>query len=88
MTVNTRSLRILNVSGCKVITDEHLKSVVASNKFLHTIDLSRCHHLTSESLHTIASNCKQLLRCVDLLLKHCHCAFLVKPTLNHGFVPD
>ena len=62
MTVNTQSLRILNVSGCKVITDEELRVVVAHNKFLHTVDLSRCHHLTSASLHTIAASCKQLQR--------------------------
>ena len=62
MTVNTESLRVLNVSGCKVITDEELKAIVARNKLLHTVDLSRCHHLTSASLQTVASNCKKLLR--------------------------
>ena len=64
MTMNTQSLRILNVSGCKVITDEQLRAVVAANKFLHTVDLSRCHHLTSASLHTIAASCKKLQRYV------------------------
>ena len=68
MTVNTKSLRVLNVSSCKVITDEQLKAVVDRNKFLHTIDLSRCHHLTSASLHTIAANCKQLQRYVCRLI--------------------
>ena len=71
MTVNTQSLRILNVSSCKVITDEQLRAVIARNKFLHTIDLSHCHHLTSASLHMIAADCKKLLRFVDLSMCLC-----------------
>ncbi len=62
MTSNMESLRVLNVSGCKVLTDDIVRPVLAANRLLHTVDLSECHHLTSAMLQALALNCKRLER--------------------------
>ena len=62
MTLHSGSLRILNLTGCKIITDELLKPMILSNKLLHTVDLSECHHLTAGCLQPITMQCKQLQR--------------------------
>ncbi len=63
-------LRTLNLSGCKVLTDDLLKPVLSANaRFLRTVDLSECHHLTAGCLQVASVQCKQLQR---LILSDCH----------------
>ena len=62
MTSDCHSLRVLDLSGSKVVTDELLKPIFAANRFLHTVDLSECHHLTAGCLQVLTVQCKQLER--------------------------
>ena len=49
------SLRMLNLSGLKFLTDDLLRPVLLDNPNLTSLDLSECHHLTSGILHTLSS---------------------------------
>jgi len=63
------SLRVLNLSGLKFLTDDLLRPVLLGNPHLTSLDLSECHHLTSGILHTLSSRSYQLDR---LILRDCH----------------
>lgn len=69
LTDSGSNLRRLVLSGCKFITDDVLRPVLARHNRLITLDLSECHHVTAASLQTLAVSCKQLKR---LILKDCH----------------
>ena len=69
MTRECTGLRVLNLSGSKIVTDEFLKAVFASNRCLHTVDLSDCHHLTAGCLQALTMQCKNLERWVNFFLK-------------------
>ena len=62
MTSECSGLRVLNLTGSKVVTDDFLKGVFAANRQLHTVDLSDCHHLTAGCLQSLTVQCKNMER--------------------------
>lgn len=69
LTRDAVSLRDLNLSGLKFLTDDLLRPVLLQNPHLTSLELSECHHLTSGILHTLSSRSYQLER---LILRDCH----------------
>lgn len=69
LTANAHSLRRLNVSGLKFLTDDLLRPVIVSNPHLVSVELSECHHLTSGILHSLSTRTYQLER---IILRDCH----------------
>ena len=55
LTRDAVSLRDLNLSGLKFLTDDLLRPVLLQNPHLTSLELSECHHLTSGILHTLSS---------------------------------
>ncbi len=45
MTSNSHSLRVLNLTGCKVVTDEFLKPLFAANKSASDQNFQICTHV-------------------------------------------
>ncbi len=74
LTGGSTNLRHLIMSSCKQITDEFLIPVFAANPNLHSVDLSECLYLTSNSINALTNSCRQLRR----YLRHvCHfCLFV------------
>ncbi len=62
LTGGSTNLRHLIMSSCKQITDEFLIPVFAANPNLHSVDLSECLYLTSNSINALTNSCRQLRR--------------------------
>ena len=62
LTQNGSSLRSLDLTGAKFVTDDLLKPVFMENNNLLTLDLSDCHQITPACLQSLAVSCKSLKR--------------------------
>jgi len=69
LTDGCTSLKYLNLSGSKVITDKLLKTVLKENKGLKHIDLSNCHLLNSGVLQVLTIRNPDMQK---LVLEDCH----------------
>jgi len=58
-------IRSLDLSGCRLLTDNGVRRVTESCPRLYGLDLSRCSGLTDASCEAIANGCKQIL-CIRL----------------------
>lgn len=69
LTIDNQNLRVLNLSGCKWLSNEQLQAVIERNPNLTELDISSCFEVSNVCLQRLAINCRNLK---SIVLKECH----------------
>lgn len=69
ITRDKHNLRILTLSSCKWLTNDHLLFLIEHNQSLTSLDISNCIEITNNCLEKLATCCKSLKL---IKLKECH----------------